>query len=125
MGRGRKKRTGRGSMDGFRPGKEPDHLRKRRAKARLGEDAGWAQEKMIDAIGDRTPEEVQAMAARWSRGLLIAAIVLALVGAGLYFWSLLAGIAVHVLTIGVAFLWYRLRKQREQLVKMAKWMRRA
>lgn len=116
---------GRRPMDGFRPGKEPDHLRKRRAKARLGDDASWAQEKMIDAVGDQNPDEVRAMVKRWSRVLLGVAVGLAILGALLYGWSVIAGIAVHVLTLGVGFLWLRLRKQRSQLVQMAEWVRRS
>lgn len=111
-------------VDGFRPGREPPELRKRRAKARLGEEATWAQKTMIDVVGDRSPDEVRTMVRRWSRVLLAAVVVLAVGGGLLYAWSLWAGIATHVLTVGVGFLWYRLRSQRERLVEMAEWVRR-
>lgn len=118
-GKGRNRKP----IPGFRPGKEPGALRKKRAKARLGEDASWAQKKMIDAVGDRSPDEVRAMVKRWAGVLLAVALVLAVLGALLYRWSLVGGIAVHVLALGVAFLWYRLRRQRGQLVEMAEWVR--
>lgn len=110
-------------IPGFRPGKEPGALRKKRAKARLGEDASWAQKKMIDAVGDRRPDEVRAMVKRWARVLLAAVVVLAVLGALLYAWSVVAGVVVHLLALVLAFLWYRLRRQRGQLVEMAEWVR--
>lgn len=119
-GRGRNRRP----IDGFRPGKEPGHLQKRRAKARLGEDASWAQEKMIDAVGDQSPDQVRAMVKRWLRVLLAAALALAVLGALLYPWSVVAGVAVHVLALGAAFFWFRLRTKREEFVKTAEWVRR-
>lgn len=112
-------------MKGFRPGKEPSELRKRRAKARLNDDAAWTQEKLIDAVGDRSPDEVRTMVRRWTLILLGATVVLAVVGALLYGWSRIAGIAVHVLTFVAAFLTFRLWRQREDLVKLAEWVRRA
>lgn len=115
---------GRRPIDGFRPGKEPPELRKRRAKAHLGDDASWAQKKLIDVVGDRSPDEVRTMVGRWTTGLLVATVVLAVLGALLYGWSLVAGIAVHVLTLAVGFLWFRLRKQRTRLVEMTEWVRR-
>lgn len=117
--RGRNRRQ----IPGFRPGKEPGALRKKRAKARLGEDASWAQKKMIDAVGDRSPDEVRAMVKRWARVLLAAVVVLAVLGALLYAWSVVAGVVVHLLALVLAFLWYRLRRQRGQLVEMAEWVR--
>ena len=111
-------------IKGFRPGKEPAHLRKRQAKAQLGDDANWAQKKMIDAVGDRSPDEVRAMVTRWSRVLLAAAVVLAVLGAFLYGWSIVAGVAVHVLAFVAGFIWLRLRTNRAELVKMAEWVGR-
>lgn len=123
----RKNRKGgrRKPIKGFRPGKEPAHLRKRRAKGKLGEDASWAQKKMIDAIGDQGPDEVRAMVTRWARILLATAVVLAVVGALLYGWSMVAGVAVHILAFAAAFFWLRLRTQRSNLAEMAEWVRRA
>jgi len=111
-------------VKGFRPGKEPPELREKRAKARLGEDASWAQKKMIETVGDRTPEEVREMVTRWTRILLAVAVVLVVGGALLYPWSLWAGIAVHVLALGAGFFWFRFRQQRENFVETAEWMRR-
>lgn len=113
------------SMKGFRPGKEPEHLRKKRAKARLGKDATWAQKKAIDAVAGRSPDEVRKLVGRWTKILLAVALALAVAGALLYRWSLAAGIAVHVLAFAAGFLWLRLRTQREELVKMAEWVRQA
>lgn len=123
MGDGGKRRK-RKPMDGFRPGKEPAHLRKRRAKASLGDDSSWAQEKMIDAIGDQTPDEVRAMVGRWTTILLASVVVLAVVGGLLYRWSVAGGVAVHFLTVVVGILWFRLRSQRQQIVEMAEWIQR-
>ena len=109
---------------GFRPGKEPPELRKRRAKARMGDDATWAQKQMLDVVGDRSPDEVRAMVRRWTRIFLAVGLLLAVVGGLLYRWSLWAGIAVHLLTLAVAFLSYRLRSQRDRFVEMAEWVRR-
>lgn len=118
MGR-RGKGRGRPPVKGFRPGKEPPELRKRRAKAQLGSDASWAQKQMVETVGDRSPQEVQVMLKRWTTVLLVAAVVLAIVGALLYGWSIYAGIAVHLLTLVVLFLWFRIRKQGANLIAMA------
>lgn len=99
-------------------------MRKRRAKARLGDDASWAQKKMIDAVGDQTPQEVRAMVTRWTRILLAVALVLAVGGAFLYRWSWVAGVAAHALALGAGFFWFRFRRQRENFVQTAEWMRR-
>lgn len=119
-----RKGGGRKPIAGFRPGKEPPELRKRRAKARLGDDATWAQKKMVDVVAGRSPGEVRAMVKRWTTALLVAAVVLAVGGGLLYAWSLWAGVATHVFTVAVAFLWFRLRSRREGLVEMAEWVRR-
>lgn len=111
-------------VKGFRPGKEPPELRKKRAKARLGEDASWAQKKMIDAVGDQSPEEVRQMVTRWTRILLAVAVLLAAVGAFLYRWSLAAGVATHVLALAAGFFGFRFWQQRENFVETAEWMQR-
>jgi hypothetical protein len=119
----RKGKKGRGPrqprVKGFRPGKEPAHLRARQAKAELGEDAGWARKAMIDAVADRSPGEVRAQVDRWSRILLLVAVILAIGGGLLYLWSTPAGLVAHLLTLVALFLWFRLRRQRDPLVEMA------
>jgi hypothetical protein len=115
-----KKRSGhQPSAKGFRPGKEPTHLKKRRAKATLGKDASWAQKQAVDAVAGRTPQEVRKMVQAWSRKLIGGAVLLAIPGAFLYGWSVLAGVAVHVVSVGLLFLGYRLKKQGAGLVGMA------
>jgi hypothetical protein len=120
----RKGKKGRGPsqprIKGFRPGKEPAHLRARQAKAQLGEDSSWAQKAMIDAVAGRTPEEVRTQVNRWSTIILVVAVVLVLGGGLLYLWAVPAGIAVHVLAAAALFLWFRLRRQQAGLVEMAK-----
>ena len=37
-------------IKGFRPGKEPGHLKKQRAMARLGSDASWVQKQTVEAV---------------------------------------------------------------------------
>jgi Flp pilus assembly protein TadB len=118
MGR-RGKGGGRPPIKGFRPGKEPAHLRRRQAKAQLGPDANWAQKRMVDAIGDQSPRDVEKMLNRWVRILLAVAIALVALGAFLYTVSLVAGIVVHVLAALALFAAFRMRRQREQFVRMA------
>ncbi len=115
---GRKER-GQRPIKGFRPGKAPGHLKKQRAKARLGSDATWLQKQTVEAIAGRSPQEVQAMVRRSSVGLLAGAVLLALLGVFLYAWSLVAGVVVHVLTVVLLVLTYRLWKQGRGLVEMA------
>lgn len=115
-----KKRGGhRQTVKGFRPGKEPTHLKKQRAKAQLGKDASWAQKQTVDAIAGRSPEEVRQIVQRWSIGLFTGALLLAIVGFFLYGWSGLAGGVVHVISGVLFFLGYRVRKQSSALVEMA------
>ena len=122
MGRkegGRRPHRGQRPTKGFRPGKEPAHLKKQRAKARLGSEATWLQKQTVDAIAGRSPGEVRTMVRRWSVGLIAGAVLLALLGVFLYAWSLVAGVVVHVLTVVLLVLGYRLRKQGRGLVEMA------
>ena len=122
MGRkGGNKKGGRSQkpIKGFRPGKEPAHVKRQRAKAQLGDDAGWAQKAMVDAVAGRSREEVRSMLVRWTLGLLIGAIVLGVLGLFLYGWSPVAGIATHLVAISLLVLWYRVRKQGARLAEMA------
>lgn len=111
---------GQGHMKGFRPGKEPAHLKKRAAKARLGEDAGRTQEWLVEALVDHGPEGIKRTMGRWSLVLLILAFFLAAGGVPAYRWSLFAGIGIYVLAVVCLFFWYRLRKQREAVDRMAR-----
>jgi len=107
-------------MKGFRPGKEPAHLKKQRAKAQLPRDASWAQKQAVEAVAGRTPREIRAMVEKWTTRVLLVAVLLVLAGAFLYAWSVLAGAAVHALALGLFFLAFRVRKHGEGLVEMSK-----
>ena len=104
---------------GFRPGREPAQLRKRQAKAQLGDDANWAQKKLVETLGDKSPDEVRTMMGRWTAVLLTIAAVLALGGAFLYRWSVIAGVVVHMLAILVFVVWFQLRRKRAEFEKLA------
>ena len=106
-------------MKGFRPGKEPPHLKRQRAKAQLGKDASWAQKQTVDAIAGRSPQEVQKMVQRWSAGLLAGGVLLAIGGLFLYGWAVAAGVVVHVVAAVLLFFGFRIRKQGQGLVEMA------
>lgn len=110
-------------VKGFRPGKEPVHLKRQRAKAQLGSDASWMQKQTVEAIAGRSPAEVEAMTRKWSLGLLVAAVALGVVGAFLYAWTVAAGVIAHVITAVLVFLAFRLRKQGPGLAEMAKSLR--
>ncbi len=117
--RGRGPRGGQRPVRGFRPGKEPAHLKKQRAQAQLGSEASWLQKQTVEAIAGRSPGEVRAMVRRWSLGLIAGAVLLALLGIFLFAWTLVAGLVVQVLSVVLLFLAYRLRKQGPGLVDMA------
>lgn len=119
MARGRGGRGGQPPVRGFRPGKEPPQVRKRRAREQLGDEANWAQKRLVDALAERTPDESRAMMRRWRVALLVATILLVVAGALLYMWSLVAGIIVHLLAVVVFFFWLRLHRQREDFEAMA------
>ncbi len=104
---------------GFRPGREPVHLKKQRAKALLGKDASWAQRQTLDAVAGRSPHEVRRMVQQWSAGLIAGALLLGVVGVFLYTWAVPAGVVVHVVAVALLFLGYRIRKQGPGLVEMA------
>lgn len=108
-----------GPVKGFRPGKEPPHLKKQRAKAQLGKDASWAQKQTVEAVAGRSPQEVRKMVRVWSRGLMAGALIAGVGGVFLYAWALPAGIAVHAIAGVLFFLGYRLRKQGSGLEEMA------
>lgn len=106
-------------MKGFRPGKEPPHLKKQRAKAELGADASWAQKQAVDAVAGRTPKEVQAMVRRWSLGLFAAGGILGIGGFFLYGVALPAGIAAHVVAVVLLVIGYRFKKSGQGLADLA------
>jgi Flp pilus assembly protein TadB len=107
-----------GPAKGFRPGKEPPQIRKRIAMQQYGE-VSATQERLIEMFAQRSPEAAKRMMARWRTGLLAGAVALVLIGAGLYLWTVVAGLIVHVLAVVAFFLWWRLRRQRETLDAMA------
>jgi Flp pilus assembly protein TadB len=119
MTRGPRGRGQQRPMKGFRPGKEPPQLRKQRAKEELGGDPNWAQERLIEALADRSPEEARKMMARWRTVLLAAAIVVAVLGALLYGWSIVAGVIVHVIALALFLFWFQLRRKQKDFEAMA------
>ena len=90
--RGGRRRGGQPPARGFRPGKEPVHLKKQRAKVRLGSDASWLQQQTVEAVAGRSPGELRAMVRRASLGLIAGAVVLALVGIFLLARTLVGGV---------------------------------
>ncbi len=108
-----------GPVKGFRPGKAPPELKRQQARSQLGGDAGWAQKQAVDAVAGRSPEEVQAMVRKWMVAFLVVGVLLAVAGAFLYQWSVVAGVIVHVVTAALLVLGYRLRKQGHRLVEMS------
>jgi Flp pilus assembly protein TadB len=115
-------RQGRGGgqrpIKGFRPGKEPPELRKRRAKEQYG-DVSATQERLIEVLAERTPGEARRLIRRWRIGLLAGAIVLAVVAAALLAWSWIAAAIAGVLAVVLLGLWWRMNRQREALEAMA------
>ena len=105
-------------VKGFRPGKEPPQLKKRRAKEQYGDVTG-TQERLIELFAERTPEESRALIRAWTRGLLGGAIALVVAAAVLALWSTVAAVIVGVLAVVVLFLWWRLHRQREAFEAMA------
>lgn len=116
---GRKGRGPQRQVKGFRPGKEPPHLKRKMAKAQLGKDASWAQKQTVEAIAGRSPAEVRAMVRRWSLGLGAAGVVLIVLGFVLYGWSWPVGAVVQVVAVVALFLAFRVRKQGPGLEEMA------
>lgn len=114
----RQGRQPRRQVRGFRPGKEPPHLRKRMAKQDLGQMSA-GQERLADLFASRSSAEGRALVRRWIVGMLTAAVVLLVAGALLYAWSVVAGVLVHVLALLALFVWWQLGRQREGLNAMA------
>lgn len=106
-------------MKGFRPGKEPPHLKARRAKAQMGSDATWAQKQAVDAVAGKKPAEVEAMVKRWSLMLFGGAGLLGVGGAFLYSIAVPAGVVVHILAAALLFLGFRIRSSGQSLVDLA------
>ena len=120
----RKRRGGhQPQMKGFRPGKEPAHFKKQRAKAQLGSDATWAQKQAVEAVAGRSPEEVQKMVGRWSLGLGGGGLLLGIGGLFAYGWSVPVGVAIHLVAAVLLFLAYRVRSQSAGLAELADSMR--
>ena len=115
----RRSHRGQPTAKGFRPGKEPAHLKKRMAKARLGSDASWLQKQTVEAVAGKSPQDVRKMVRKWRVVLVVASVVLGVLGGFLYAWSVAAGVVVHVLTVGSLFLVYRLGKQGQGLAELA------
>lgn len=105
-------------IKGFRPGKEPPELRKRRAKEQFSDLSGM-QERLVELFAERTPEEGRALIRRWALGLMAGAVVLAVLAVALSFWSVFAGVVVAVLAVVLLVLWWRIRSQRPALEAMA------
>jgi Flp pilus assembly protein TadB len=105
-------------IKGFRPGKEPPELRKRRAQEQFGELSG-AQRQLVEVFANRTPDESRALIRRWTVGLLAAALVFLVAAAALFLWSTVAGAVVGVLAVILLVLWWRVRSQRDALETMA------
>lgn len=78
-----------------------------------------AQERLIELFAERTPDESRTLMGRWRVGLLAGAIILMILGAVLYGWSVVAGVIIHILAGALLFFWWQLRRQREQLEAMA------
>lgn len=119
MARGQRGRGQQRPIKGFRPGKEPPQLRKQRAKQQLGGEPNWAQERLIESLADRSPEEARRMMRRWRLALLAVAILLAVVGALLYGWSIVAGVVVHVIALALLLLWLQLGRKQKDFEAMA------
>jgi hypothetical protein len=117
------RRGGQRPIKGFRPGKAPPQLKKQRAKAQLGGDASWAQKQTVEAVAGKSPQEVRAMVRRWSIGLGLAGGALLVLGAFLYTWTVVAGVAVHALAAVALFLAWRVRKQGPGLEQVAQSLR--
>ena len=104
-------------VKGFRPGKEPPQIKAQRAKQEFG-DVSTGQERLIELLAERSPEEGRKLLRRWRIGLLAAAIVLVVGGAFLFTWSLVAGIVVEVLAVVALGFWWRMHKQRDAFENM-------
>ena len=104
-------------VKGFRPGREPPKIRAQQAKKSYGE-VSASQERLIEMLAERSPEEGRRLLRRWRVGLLAAGIVLAVVGGLLFTQSLIAGAVVVILGLVVLGLWWRMRRQRDAFEAM-------
>lgn len=105
-------------VKGFRPGKEPPELKKRRAKEQFGDVTGM-QERLIELFAERSPEASRRLVRRWVVGLLAGAIALAAAAVVLYLtWSTIAAVITAVLAVLVAVMWWRIRSQQPDLETM-------
>lgn len=116
-------RRGRGQapqrpVKGFRPGREPPQVRKQQAKRQFGK-VDARQERLIEMFAERSPTESRQLMRRWRAGLLTGTILLGILGALLYNWSVVAGVASHIAAGVVLFFWWRLYRQRDALEAMA------
>jgi hypothetical protein len=118
MARGEKGRGRQPPVKGFRPGKEPPQLRRQRAQEPAAE-PNWAQQKLVETLSGRTPEEARGMMRRWRAGVLGITVVFAALTALLFTWSVVAGGIALVLTAVAFALWLRLRTQRANLDALA------
>lgn len=105
-------------VKGFRPGREPAHLRKRAAKEQFGE-MNAAQERMVELFADRTPEESRKLLGRWRTMTLALGVALSALAVLAWRWTPVAGVVVAVLAAGAFLVHLRLRAQREALEAMA------
>jgi hypothetical protein len=118
MARGQKGSGRQPPVKGFRPGKEPPQLRKQRVQEPVAE-PNWAQQRLVETLSGRTPEEARAMMGRWRAGVLGVTVLLAALTALLFRWSIVAGGVGAVLTTVAFVLWLRLRMQRASLDQLA------
>lgn len=105
-------------IKGFRPGKEPPELRKRQARQQFG-DMSAAQQRLVELLAERTPEEARALLRRQRIILLVGGIALSVLAVALSFWSIWAGVIAAILAAVLFFLWMRLHRQRESYEAMA------
>ncbi len=106
-------------IKGFRPGKEPPHLRRKQAKDQLGKDASASQQKIIDLVAHRTPDEVHAMVTRWIWIASTFGVLNLVMGYFLFGWHWLAGGGAIVLAVVLFVLAFRMRGQRKNFVQIA------
>ena len=66
-----------------------------------------------------TPDRSYVSVTLLLSGAIAVAVVLGLIGAGLYLWTLVGGLVVHGLAVVLLVLWWRLLRQREALDTMA------
>lgn len=105
-------------VKGFRPGKEPPELRKRRAREQFGEVSAM-QERLIELFAERSPEQARALIRRWMVGMVTAAAVLAAAAVLLATWSTVVALVVGALAVVLLVLGLRIRSQRADLEAMA------